>query len=180
MSFSPEPVARVPKKSSRKSRKEKEAAADAAALSGPAAHSAPPTAAALHAAAVAAAEADQGAEPGPAAPMAAPAVSYGGALLAGEGEAIASYVQSGKRIPRRGEIGKSSEQIEHFETLGYVMSGSRNKRMTAVRLRKEQQVIGAEEKKVAVQQHMAQMQIRENKLLSDLRSLIEQQRKKNP
>lgn len=29
--------------------------------------------------------------------------SYGGALRPGEGEAMAAYVQSGKRIPRRGE-----------------------------------------------------------------------------
>lgn len=31
--------------------------------------------------------------------------SYGGALRPGEGEAMAAYVQSGKRIPRRGEVG---------------------------------------------------------------------------
>ena len=30
--------------------------------------------------------------------------SYGGALRPGEGEAMAAYVQSGKRIPRRGEV----------------------------------------------------------------------------
>ena len=30
---------------------------------------------------------------------------YGGALRPGEGEAMAAYVQSGKRIPRRGEVG---------------------------------------------------------------------------
>ena len=29
--------------------------------------------------------------------------SYGGALRPGEGEAMAAFVQSGKRIPRRGE-----------------------------------------------------------------------------
>jgi hypothetical protein len=29
--------------------------------------------------------------------------NYGGALLPGEGDAMAAYVQSGKRIPRRGE-----------------------------------------------------------------------------
>jgi hypothetical protein len=31
--------------------------------------------------------------------------SYGGALMPGEGEAIAGFVQAGKRIPRRGEVG---------------------------------------------------------------------------
>merc|ERR1711971_1017707 len=47
--------------------------------------------------------------------------SYGGALMPGEGEAIAGYVQAGKRIPRRGEVGLTSEEIENFEKLGYVM-----------------------------------------------------------
>jgi len=50
---------------------------------------------------------------------------YGGALLPGEGAAIAQFVQSGQRIPRRGEIGLESEEISHFEKVGYVMSGSR-------------------------------------------------------
>lgn len=51
--------------------------------------------------------------------------SYGGALRPGEGEAMATFVQEGKRIPRRGEVGLTSDEIEKFETLGYVMSGSR-------------------------------------------------------
>ena len=34
--------------------------------------------------------------------------SYGGALRPGEGEAMAAYVQSGKRIPRRGEVQSSN------------------------------------------------------------------------
>jgi len=51
--------------------------------------------------------------------------SYGGALLAGEGSAMAAYVQDGKRIPRRGEIGLESDQIELYENVGFVMSGSR-------------------------------------------------------
>jgi hypothetical protein len=62
--------------------------------------------------------------------------SYGGALLPGEGEAIAGFVQAGKRIPRRGEVGLTSTQIEDYEKLGYVMSGSRHKRMNAIRIRK--------------------------------------------
>ncbi|CAG8470479.1 8559_t:CDS:2 [Ambispora gerdemannii] len=72
---------------------------------------------------------------------------YGGALLAGEGSAMAAYVQEGKRIPRRGEIGLTSNQIQSFEDVGYVMSGSRHRRMNAVRIRKENQVISAEEKR---------------------------------
>jgi len=52
-------------------------------------------------------------------------VSFGGALLPGEGEAMAQYVKEGKRIPRRGEIGLTSDEIASFESSGYVMSGSR-------------------------------------------------------
>ena len=51
--------------------------------------------------------------------------SFGGALLPGEGEAMAEYVKAGKRIPRRGEIGLTSNEISTFESAGYVMSGSR-------------------------------------------------------
>lgn len=50
---------------------------------------------------------------------------YGKALLPGEGAAMAAYVAEGKRIPRRGEIGLTSEEIASFENVGYVMSGSR-------------------------------------------------------
>jgi Ras-induced vulval development antagonist. len=50
---------------------------------------------------------------------------YGKALLPGEGAAMAAYVAEGKRIPRRGEIGLTSDEIERYEAVGYVMSGSR-------------------------------------------------------
>ena len=53
----------------------------------------------------------------------------------GEGAAMHAYVQEGKRIPRRGEVGLSADQISHFEDLGYVMSGSRHSRMNAIRIR---------------------------------------------
>ncbi|GLD93297.1 hypothetical protein PINS_up001889 [Pythium insidiosum] len=75
------------------------------------------------------------------------ALNYGKALRPGEGEAIAQYVQKNMRIPRRGEVGWSGQEIENLESLGYVMSGSRHKRMNAVRLRKENQVYTAEEKR---------------------------------
>lgn len=51
--------------------------------------------------------------------------SYGKALLPGEGAAMAAYIAEGKRIPRRGEIGLTSNEISQFEDQGYVMSGSR-------------------------------------------------------
>ena len=53
---------------------------------------------------------------------------------------MAAYVASGQRIPRRGEVGLQAEEIAKFETIGYVMSGSRHNRMNAVRVRKENQV----------------------------------------
>jgi hypothetical protein len=44
---------------------------------------------------------------GPQLPSVAPGNrgNYGGFMRPGEGDAMAAYVQSGKRIPRRGEVG---------------------------------------------------------------------------
>ena len=99
-------------------------------------------------------------------------VDYGGAMMKGEAEAYAQFVQEGKRIPRRGEVGLTSEEIESFENLGYVMSGSRHKRMNAVRLRKENQVISAEEKRAMLQLAFEEKAKRENKILADFREVI--------
>ena len=38
---------------------------------------------------------------------------------------MAQYVKESKRIPRRGEIGLTSDEIATFESSGYVISGSR-------------------------------------------------------
>jgi hypothetical protein len=38
---------------------------------------------------------------------------------------MAAYIAEGKRIPRRGEIGLTSDEIKVYEEQGYVMSGSR-------------------------------------------------------
>jgi len=99
--------------------------------------------------------------------------SWGGALLPGEGDAIAQYVQSGKRIPRRGEVGMSAEEIEQYEGLGYVMSGSRHKRMNAVRMRKENQIYSAEEKRALAMFNYEEKQKRESQILADFRSLVQ-------
>lgn len=99
--------------------------------------------------------------------------SWGGALRPGEGEAIAAYVQSGKRIPRRGEVGMSAEEIEKYETLGYVMSGSRHKRMNAVRLRKENQIYSAEEKRALAMYNHEEKQKREAQILAEFRDLVQ-------
>jgi hypothetical protein len=61
-------------------------------------------------------------------------------MLRGEAAAMAAYAAQGKRIPRRGEIGLTSEDISKYEEAGYVMSGTRHKAMEATRLRKENQV----------------------------------------
>lgn len=99
---------------------------------------------------------------------------YGGQMLPGEAEAYAQFVQQNKRIPRRGEVGMSTEQIEDMETLGYVMSGNRNKRMTAVRIRKENQVLTAEEKRQLVQTQLEEKAKKENKIIADMRELVAQ------
>ncbi|RIB02351.1 ras-induced vulval development antagonist-domain-containing protein [Gigaspora rosea] len=100
---------------------------------------------------------------------------YGGALLAGEGSAMAAYVQEGKRIPRRGEIGLTSDEIQSFEDVGYVMSGSRHRRMNAVRIRKENQVISAEEKRALLLFNQEEKAKKENKIISDFRELVAEQ-----
>jgi len=98
--------------------------------------------------------------------------SYGGALMPGEGEAIAGYVQAGKRIPRRGEVGLTSVQIEDFEKLGYVMSGSRHKRMNAIRIRKENQVYSAEEKRALSLLNFDEKNMREKRLMNEFRKFV--------
>eukprot|EP00794_Sanderia_malayensis_P011428 gene11429-12619_t len=103
---------------------------------------------------------------------------YGHALLPGEGEAMADYVRMGKRIPRRGEIGLTSDEIADFESAGYVMSGSRHRRMEAVRLRKENQVYSADEKRALAMFNREERSKRENKVLADFRELVHKKVKK--
>lgn len=99
--------------------------------------------------------------------------AYGGALLPGEGSAMASFVQDGKRIPRRGEIGLSSDQIEAYEKAGYVMSGSRHHRMNAVRMRKENQVISAEEKRSMLRLQAEEKAKKEREIVSQFKELVD-------
>jgi hypothetical protein len=105
---------------------------------------------------------------------------YGTALLPGEGEAMAAFVQEGKRIPRRGEIGLESEQIAAFEKAGYVMSGSRHHLMNAVRLRKENQVISAEEKRKITQLAYEEKLKRENKIIADFKEMLDSSMQNEP
>lgn len=97
---------------------------------------------------------------------------FGRALLPGEGAAMASYVIDGKRIPRRGEIGLTSDEIETFESVGYVMSGSRHRRMEAVRIRKENQIYSADEKRALAMFSREERQKRESKILSQFKEMV--------
>ena len=103
--------------------------------------------------------------------------TYGKALLPGEGQAIAQYVQNNLRIPRRGEIGYSGDDIEHFESSGYVMSGSRHQRMNAVRIRKENQVYSAEEQRALALITMEENQQKESQLMEDFRIMLKEKQK---
>lgn len=98
---------------------------------------------------------------------------FGRALLPGEGAAMAAYVAEGKRIPRRGEIGLTSDEIAAYESVGYVMSGSRHRRMEAVRIRKENQIYSADEKRALAAFSKEERSKRENAILSQFRDVLQ-------
>ena len=93
-------------------------------------------------------------------------------FFTGEGAAMAAYVADGKRIPRRGEIGLTSNEITKYEDEGWVMSGSRHRRMEAVRLRKENQIYSADEKRALATFSKEERQKRENKILGQFREMV--------
>jgi len=96
----------------------------------------------------------------------------GKALLPGEGAAMAAFVAEGKRIPRRGEIGLTCDEIVKFEDAGFVMSGSRHRRMEAVRLRKENQIYSADEKRALQLFNKDERSKRETKILSQFKDMV--------
>lgn len=106
-------------------------------------------------------------------------LDYGKALLPGEGAAMAAYIAEGKRIPRRGEIGLTSNEIAAYEDQGYVMSGSRHRRMEAVRLRKENQIYSADEKRALAKFNHEERSKREIKILSQLRDIVHRKTKQH-
>jgi hypothetical protein len=119
-------------------------------------------------------------------PAPAPAAGYGGGgggggaggygsnLMPGEGAAIAQFVQNNLRIPRRGEIGWEGQEIGALEVDGYVMSGSRHAKMNAVRIRKENQVYSAEEKKALAMIRTEEIQQKDNEVVADFRQMLQQ------
>ena len=94
-------------------------------------------------------------------------------MLPGEAEAMALYLSMGDRIPRRGEVGYDADVIKALEDSGYVMSGSRHKRMNAVRLRKENQVISAEEKRAILNLQREESRRKEGVIISQFKELMD-------
>jgi hypothetical protein len=99
-------------------------------------------------------------------------VDYGKFLRPGEGAAIAAFVEAGARIPRRGEVGWQAADIEKLESVGFVMSGSRHKRMNDVRIRKENQVYSAEEKRAMALYNYEEKAAREQRLMDEFRAML--------
>jgi hypothetical protein len=91
---------------------------------------------------------------------------------------MAAYIQSGKRIPRRGEIGLLPEEIKQFEDIGYVMSGSRHNAMNAMRILKENLVISAEEKKELMMLNQQEKMRKENEIIANFKDLVSQRMSK--
>lgn len=67
----------------------------------------------------------------------------------------------------------TSEEIATFEDVGYVMSGSRHRRMEAVRIRKENQIYSADEKRALAMFSKDERQKRENKILTQFKEMIQ-------
>ncbi len=88
-------------------------------------------------------------------------------------ERFAPYIQQGKRIPRRGEVGLTSEAIENFEKLGYVMSGSRHKKMTSAREMKEKQIFTVEEKKALAIFNLEEQQRKEISIIENFKKILQ-------
>ena len=105
---------------------------------------------------------------------------YGKALLPGEGAAMAAFIAEGKRIPRRGEIGLTPDEIVKFEDVGYVMSGSRHRRMEAVRMRKENQLYSADEKRALQLFNKEERAKRESTILTQFRDMLAKRRAARP
>jgi hypothetical protein len=91
-------------------------------------------------------------------------------------ERFAPYIQQGKRIPRRGEVGLTSEAIENYERLGYVMSGSRHKKMTSAREMKEKQIYTVEEKKALAIFNLEEQQRKEISIIENFKKILEEKK----
>ena len=68
----------------------------------------------------------------------------------------------------------SSAEIAQFESMGYVMSGSRHARMNAIRIRKENQVYSAEEKRALSMLNYEEKVGKERKLMQQFHKILQQ------
>ncbi|KAJ2543989.1 hypothetical protein GGF49_001631 [Coemansia sp. RSA 1853] len=87
----------------------------------------------------------------------------------GEGMLSSGFMQSGDRIPRRGEIGMDLNKIEQWENAGYVMSGNRRSRVNDTHVHREGQVITADEKRQMLLQNQEERQKKESQIISEFR-----------
>ncbi|KAK7393451.1 hypothetical protein VNO78_22007 [Psophocarpus tetragonolobus] len=80
-----------------------------------------------------------------------------------------------KVMPLHSMFNKASvfheQEIQKFESLGYVMSGSRHQRMNAIRIRKENQVYSAEDNRALAMFNYEEKAKREHKVMADLQRL---------
>uniref|UniRef100_A0A8C5KEN0 NF-kappa-B-activating protein C-terminal domain-containing protein n=1 Tax=Jaculus jaculus TaxID=51337 RepID=A0A8C5KEN0_JACJA len=79
-----------------------------------------------------------------------------------------ALLPTGKHILRRREIGQTNAEIASFEGSGYVMSGSRHRRMEAVRLRKENQIYS----RALASFNQEERRKRESKILASFREMV--------
>lgn len=91
---------------------------------------------------------------------------------------MASYVAEGKRIPRRGEIGLTPDEISNYESAGYVMSASRHSRMEAVRIKKENQVYSAEAELEKKKMKILEKDKREQEIVAKFRMDLQKKKEK--
>ena len=86
--------------------------------------------------------------------------------------------QLGKRcIVRGGQIGLSNEEIERYESLGYVMSGDRHKKtFQPIKVKKEGQSYTAEEKRALAIYNLEEQQRRERNIINEMKYMWQNKR----
>ncbi|KAJ2531495.1 hypothetical protein GGH20_001484, partial [Coemansia sp. RSA 1937] len=100
----------------------------------------------------------------------------GNVQQSGDGLLSSGFMQSGDRIPRRGEIGMDLNKIEQWENAGYVMSGNRRSRVNDTHVQREGQVITADEKRQMLLQNQEERQKKETQIISEFRDMLSKKR----
>ncbi|CAG5113535.1 Oidioi.mRNA.OKI2018_I69.chr2.g7633.t1.cds [Oikopleura dioica] len=92
----------------------------------------------------------------------------------GQGVQLAEIIDEQSRIPRRGEVGHSEADIDHYENAGYIMSGNRHRRMEAVRLKKESQIYSVEEKRALQIYTRQERENKETAVIQQFKDMVNQ------